>query len=98
MKGLLPLLFLPVLAAAQSSCPLVGGTRTFVGNDVVNTFTETGTLVVSVETTVRALFVAGGGGSGFAHTGSIAPGGRGGCGVVIAAYDLQPAETLILVK
>ena len=55
-------------AAAESSYPLEGGTRTFVetgdGFDVVNTFTESGTLTVASETTVRALFVAGGGGGG----------------------------------
>ena len=41
---------------------------------------------------------AGGGGSGFAHTGSIGPGGRGGCGVAVVAYDLPPTGTILLMK
>ena len=40
---------------------------------------------------------AGGGGSGFGYNGT-ARGGYGGCGVVIVAYDLVPAGTMILVK
>ncbi len=115
MKRTIPLLVLSAAlhAAAQSSYPLEGGTRTFVGGDVVHTFTNSGTLVVSSETTVRALFVAGGGGdngqtpaslgtdgvgSGFATSGDIRPGGRGGCGVVVVAYDPPPAGLVLLVK
>ena len=73
-------------AAAESSYPLEGGTRTFVetgdGFDVVNTFTESGTLTVASETTVRALFVAGGGGGG------CGVGGGGGGGGVVALDEL----------
>lgn len=73
-------------AAAESSYPLEGGTRSFVetgtGIDVVNTFVESGTLTVSSETTVRALFVAGGGGGG------CGVGGGGGGGGVVALNEL----------
>ena len=73
-------------AAAESSYPLEGGTRSFVetgdGFDVVNTFTESGTLTVASETTVRALFVAGGGGGG------CGVGGGGGGGGVVALDEL----------
>ena len=65
---------------AYADFPLEGGTRKFVGSDVVNTFTSSGTLVVSEQTTVRALFVAGGGGGG-----SGVGGGGGGGGVL--AFD-----------
>ena len=107
-RPLFPLLLLPALAWAEADYPLEGGTRTFVGGDIVNTFAESGTLVVHEATTVRALFVAGGGGggtgvggggggSGFGYH-ATGLGGYGGCGTVIVAYDLPSPGMLILIK
>jgi len=80
MRRILPLLailLLPVLAWTEDWYALEGGTRSFAGDDVVNTFTESGTLVVREATTVRALFVAGGGGGDRGST-PASPGTDGG--------------------
>ena len=68
--------------ATATSYPLEGGTRTFVGKNIVNTFTNSSSLVVRNQTTVRALFVAGGGGGGSGC------GGGGGGGGVVEIEDL----------
>ena len=47
MKRLLfSLLLVPAFALAEEWYALEGGTRSFAGDDVVNTFTNSGTLVV----------------------------------------------------
>ena len=86
-------LFATPSPAADDWYALEGGTRSFAGDDVVNTFTNSGTLVVYEATTVRALFVSGGGGGG-----SGVGGGGGGGGVVeIAELGLQPGTYTITV-
>ena len=84
-------------AAAESSYPLEGGTRSFVetgeGLDVVNTFEESGTLTVAAETTVRALFVAGGGGGGC----GVGGGGGGGGVVALDEFVLAPGTYTVTV-
>lgn len=73
---------------------LNGGTVTFVGDDVVHTFTTSGTLTpVSAAVTVRALVVAGGG-AGAQATDRTGGGGGGGGVLQSSSLSISAAETV----
>lgn len=78
---------LPGLAVVQigGAPPCTGGSITYVGGNVVHTFTSSGTLTCPIARSVNYLLVAGGGGASSGDQG----GGGGGGGVLTGSSSLS---------
>ena len=83
------------LSTAYGGVDASGGIITQVGNDLVHTFTESGTLEVTQGGMVEVLVVGGGGGGGSDYYGG---GGGGGGGIVYReSYAVEPGSYTVTV-